>query len=619
MSTLFGYNGKMAYINLDDNSVVIKDLDPKIAEEYVGGANLSAKLTYDLLSDNDYEVLKSDPYASINPLIFSTGPLTGSAAPCSGRYCVTAISPLTGIWGESTSGGFLPVILRRCGYDAIVITGEAKQPTYIFINDTNIEFKDASNIWGKNTRETSESIKKELNDEKVRIACIGRGGEKLVKYAAIINDEGRAAGRCGLGAIMGKKKLKALVVNGKQKIEYADRDALIKTGKDTTKTILTYFQTIFIGHYGSLSYSDIGMVLGDTPANYFTNTEFRAENLTGRALREQYPVIKYACAGCKIGCGGTTIYNLEGKDVEIDGPEYETMASFGPLCGINDFAPILEANHICNLEGIDTISSGVSIAFLIYLVENKIGIENIQKHLTDINLDEIRWGNGEILLKLLGKIIRRDGIGDILADGTRIMAEKLGVDPELAAHVKGLEIPMHDPRAYAGQALTYMISCIGASHKKGEPYALDGELCSFKGVRKGDRFVIQGREKVVVSMQDIASIFDSALLCSYSGVNIPVFGRLLKAATGFDSLFKSKTFMQAGERGTTLKRLISCKLGINKKDDKLPKIVTKVLESGGTAGYKLELAESLEQYYIIRGWDENGIPTEEKLKQLGIL
>ncbi len=619
MSTVFGYNGKIVYINLSENKVEVKDLDPKIAEEYIGGANLSAKLTYDLLSDQDYETLKLNPFDPINPLIFSTGPLTGTATPSSGRYCVTGISPLTGIWGESTSGGFFPVVLRRCGYDAVVITGEAAEPTYLFINDTNVEFKNASSIWGKNTRETTDLIKKELNDDKVRIACIGKGGENLVKYAAVINDEGRAAGRCGLGAIMGSKKLKALVINGRQKIEYANREELMKTGKDALKTSLTLFQSLFISHDGSLSYTDIGMVLGDVPANYFTNTEFQAEILTGRALKEKYPVIKYSCAGCAIGCGRKTIYPKNGDEIDIDGPEYETVASFGPLCGVIDFDPILEANHLSNLEGVDTISSGVSIAFLMYLVENNIGIENIKNYLKDINLDEIRWGNSEVLLKLLDKIINRDGIGDLLAEGVKIMANKLGVDPGLAAHVKGLEIPMHEPRAYLGQALTYMTSCVGASHKKGEFYALDGEICSFKGIRKGDRFIIDGREKTVIAMQDIAAIYDSNVTCSYAGVNTPLLMRLLKAATGFDSLGKSRLFMRAGERGSNVKRLISCKLGVKKEDDYLPEIVTRALKSGATAGIKLDLFENLNVYYQTRGWDENGVPTEEKLKELGII
>jgi len=618
MTQLFGYNGKIAYIDLSNQKIDVKDLDPHIAEKYIGGVGLSAKLTYDLLTDKDYEILKSDPFAGNNPLIFATGPLTGTATPSSSRYSVTGISPLTGIWGEATSGGFFPVALRRCGYDALVITGKAKEPLYLSVNDGDISFKDAENIWGKNTRETTELIRKKLGDGKIHLACIGQAGENLVKYAAIMNDEGRAAGRCGLGALMGKKKLKALVVKGKKTIEYYSKDELISKGKDSLRNIHNSFAINFFSHYGTLIYSDMGMVLGDIPANYFTNTEFVAENLTGRALKEQYPVLKYACAGCTIGCGRTTIIEINGEEVKVDGPEYETTASFGPMCGIFDFKPVIQANQICNLEGVDTISSGVSISFLIYLVENKIAIDKIQKYLSDITLEEIKWGNSEIMLKLLNKIIRKEGIGELLAEGVRIMANKLGVDPGLAAHVKGLEIPMHDPRAYAGQALTYMTCCIGASHEKGDFFNIDGDAASFSKIRKSDRFNINEREESVMALQDLTCIYDSCVICNFPHINIPVMGRLLKAATGFESLGKKKLFMRTGERASNVKRLISCKLGTTRKDDILPEIVTRVLESGGTAGFKLDLSENLKTYYKKRGWNDNGVPTNEKLDELEI-
>jgi aldehyde:ferredoxin oxidoreductase len=619
MEKLLGYNGKIAYIDLSALKVEIKDLDPKIAEDHIGGVGLSVKLTYDLLSDGDYTTLKEDPFSSINPLIFATGPLTGTATPSSSRYSVSGISPLTGIWGEATSGGFFPIALRRSGFDAIVITGEAKEPTFIVVNNGEIEFKDANMLWGKDTRETIDLIRNNLNDEKIRVACIGKGGEKLIKYAAVINDEGRAAGRCGLGALMGKKKLKALAIKGKASIDYSDRESIMKTSQSVLRSIKAGFATNFFSHYGTLIYSDMGMVLGDIPANYFTNTEFVSENLTGRALKEQYPVIKYACAGCTIGCGRTTIAEIEGNQIEIDGPEYETTAAFGPMCGILDFKPILLANHICNLDGIDTISSGVSISFLIYLVENSIAIDNISKYLSDIKLEEIRWGNDQIVLKLLKKTINREGIGDILAEGVKIMAEKLGVDPDLAAHVKGLEFPMHDPRAYICQALSYMTCCCGANHNKGDFYNIDGDAASYTKMRKGDRFTVNGREPSVILYQDLTNIYDSAVICNFTHINIPLLTRLLKASTGFSSLGNKKNIFLVGERATNLKRLISCKLGCKREDDYLPKIVTTALESGGSAGIKIDLEDNLKTYYQIRGWDwETGWPTKEKLDELGI-
>ncbi|MHA1148629.1 MAG: aldehyde ferredoxin oxidoreductase family protein [Promethearchaeota archaeon] len=620
MEKMIGYNGKIAFIDLKDDNISIKDLDPKIAEDYIGGVGLSAKLTYDLLTDSDYETLKKDPLSGINPLIFSTGPLTATATPSSSRYAVTGISPLTGIWGESTSGGFFPMALKRSGFDAIVIIGESETPKYIIIKEGKIELKDASNVWGKNTRETISTIKEELGEKTIRMACIGKAGENLVKYAAIINDEGRAAGRCGLGALMGKKKIKALAVKGSNKIELADKEVLKRTRKNAIQTIHNAFSTNFFSNHGTLCYTDMGMVIADIPSNYFTSTEFVAERITGHALKEQYPVIKYACSGCTIGCGRTTIAEIDGKEVEIDGPEYETVAAYGPLCGITDFDPILITNHICNLEGVDTISSGVSIAFLIYLVENNLAKEKIESFLKDIAIDEIKWGNHDLIVKLLNQIIKREGIGDLLAEGVRKMAEKLEIDPELAAHVKGLEIPMHDPRAYHGQALSYMTCCIGASHEKGDFFNIDGDAATFRKISKGDRFNINGREAAVAALQDMTNVFDSAVICNFPHISIATMTRFFKAATAFASLGNAKKMQKAGERGTTLKRVINCKLGITRQDDKLPKIVTKTLKSGGSAGIELNLEENLKAFYKARGWDwETGAPTKEKLEELGIL
>ena len=577
---MLGYNGKIAYINLSSSNIEIKDLDPKIAEDYIGGANLSAKLTNDLLSDADYKTLKTDPYAEINPVIFSTGPLTGTAIPSSSRYCVTGISPLTRIWGESTSGGYFPIALRKSGYDALVIVGKSDTPKYISIIEGKIEIKDATSIWGKNTRETIDLIRKGESDDKIRIACIGKGGENLVRYACVINDEGRAAGRCGLGALLGSKKLKAIAVRGKSTIEVNDKAELIKNAKNARQTTENAFSSLFFSNHGTLCYGDMGMVVGDIPANYFTSSEFITENLTGKALKEQYPVISYGCAGCTIKCGRTTIIEEDGKEIEIDGPEYETMAAFGPMNGIFHFGPVLKANHICNLEGVDTISSGVSISFLIYLVENQIAINEISMNLSEIQVDDLRWGNEEVVIKLLNKIINREGIGNLLAEGVRIMAEKLGVDPELAAHVKGLEIPMHDPRAYAGQALSYATCCVGANHEKGDFFNIDGEAASFIAVRKGDRFDINGRETSVILLQDLMSILDSAVVCNFPHIKFNIVAKIFEASTGISSFKNKKKLIMTGERGTNVKRVISCKLGLTREDDKLPKHVTTALKSG---------------------------------------
>jgi len=621
---LYGYNGKILFVDLSRESFEIKDLSPKIAQEYLGGTGLSAKITYDLLSEDDYIKLKENPYSEVNPLIFATGPITGTIRPNSGRYTVSGISPLTGIWGEGSSGGLFCISLRNSGFDAIVFLGKANRLNYVYIHDGNVEFKDASKLHGKDCYETQKLIKDELNKPKVRIACIGPGGENLVKYGVIINDEGRVVGRCGLGALMGSKNLKALVVDGKEKINLADNEV----GKELRKQAQLEREANPMGNlgnllftlYGTNMYLDLGMVSGDTPGYYFTETEFFAENLTSKTLTEEYPMFSYGCAGCTLKCGKSTIIEIDGNEIESDGPEYESVAALGTLCGVFDSKAVLLANHLCNKLGIDTISCGVSIAFLIYLAENNIGIDKIKQFLNDIPIQDIKWRNGEVVCRLIEKIVNREGIGDILAEGVRIMAEKLEVDPELAAHVKGLEIPMHEPRAFAGQALSYMTGCVGANHNKCDWYAAESGTINIPilRIKRGkNRYDITGREQGLVNLQDLRAIDDSAVNCNFATPKLEHIIGYINAATGFN--YNRKSLMKVGERINNLKRLISCNLGITRKDDRLTNHNMKVLSSGRTKGVKLDLEDNLKKYYSIRSWDwETGRPTEEKLKELGI-
>lgn len=621
--SLKGYNGKIAYVNLSEQKTEIKDLDPQIAEEYLGGTGLSSKITYDLLSESDYNILRVDPYSEINPLIFATGPVTGTVRPSSGRYSVTGISPLTKIWGEGTSGGTFCISLRNSGFDAIVITGKAKNPIYLYVHDGIIEFKSAVNTWNKDTYETQEIIKKELDNSRVKVATIGIAGENLVKYAGIINDEGRAIGRCGLGSLMGSKNLKALAIHGTNRVQIADIELskkILREAQDKEKNDFIKATTSNIyRHYGTNSYLDIGMAMGDTPGYYFTESEFFAEKLTAKTLKETFPVFNYGCAGCTLHCGKRTIINHDGKEIEVDGPEYESVAALGPMVGVFEPKNVVLSSHKCNIYGFDTISGGVSISFLIYLVENNLGIEIIKQYLKDIKIEEIKWGNGDLVLKLIDKISTRDGIGDVLAEGVRIMAEKFKVDPELAAHVKGLEVPMHDPRAFAGQALSYMTCCIGASHEKCDWFSAEmGNVAYTKlRIKSGDRQKIDRREKGVMALQDLRAIDDSAVNCNFRNPKLADFIGYINAATGLN--YNRASLLKVGERINNVKRVISCNLGISRADDKLAGINTRVLNKGKIAGIKLDLESNLKRYYQDRGWDwETGKPTEEKLKELGI-
>lgn len=627
MSEIIGYNGKIAYVDLKTKTVKIEPLDEQIARDYLGGAGLSAKLIYDLLDESAYKTLKQDPYSPTNPLVFATGPVTGTDRPASGRYSVCAISPLTNIWGESTSGGHFCIDLRNSGFDAVVFTGKAEKPTYLYLSEGNFVFKDAKKLWGKDTYETQELVRTELDNKKVKVACIGLAGEKLVRYACIMNDEGRAAGRCGMGAVMGSKNLKAFAILGSP--NHVSQTPNKQEIRDHRKRINFILEDDLVGGivpkvfniFGTNTYMDMGMFAGDVPAYYFTETEFPAELLTAKTLKEQFPMFITGCARCTLRCGKQTVIADGSEEILVDGPEYESMASFGTLTGTFDPKLVILAHHYGNVYGIDTISCGVAIAFLIYLVENNIAIKSIKKYLKTIDFEDIHWGNGELVLKLLKLISERKDIGDLLAEGVRIIADKLGVDPELAAHVKGLEIPMHDPRAYAGQALSYMTACCGANHQKCDWFQVESQSIAFPEyqINPGNRFDITGRERGVIAFQDIRAIDDSAINCDFE--TPPKFSDIAKyISLATDYKYSPKILLQVGERMTNLKRLISCNLGITRDDDRLPGIVLQILEHGPTEGVKLNLENNLKTYYKLRGWDwKTGHPTIAKLEELRIL
>jgi len=620
---LFGYNGKIAYVDLIEKKVDIKDLNHQMAKKYLGGSGLSAKLIYDILTEEDYRIIKNNPFSEKNPIIFATGPITGTIRPSSGRYCVSGISPLTRIWGEGTSGGFFCISLRNSGFDAIIITGKAINPIYLYIYNGNIEFKDASSIWGNDTYKSQEMIITELNNDKVKVATIGIAGEKLVKYAGIFNDDGRCVGRGGFGALMGSKNLKALSIHGTNKINLVNpstgKEILKKANKAAMSDFLKTAIPMVFKLYGTNAYFDIASVMGDLPGYYFTETEFFTETLTGKTLREEYPVLDSGCAGCILRCAKTTIMEVNGEEIRVKGPEYEGVGALGPMVGIFDSKQVILANHLCNIYGIDNISAGVCISFLIYLVENNLATEQINQRIKDINIEEIKWGNGDLVLKLIEKISKKEDIGDLLSQGVRAMAKELGVDPELAAHVKGLEIPMHDPRAFAGQALSYMTSSVGANHNQGDWYFIDAGVHAFPKIRAkaGDRYIIKGRERGVKALQDLRAIDNSAVNCIFMSPSLNDIIGYINAATGFN--YDRKSLLLVGERINNLKRVINCKLGITRHDDKLPNHVMKVLKTGKTAGIKLDLEDNLKRYYKDRGWDwETGYPTQEKLDELGL-
>lgn len=602
---MYGYQGKFLNVDLSAQNTREMPLAEDDLKNFIGGASLAAKLIYGHVKKG------MDPLAPESPLVFSTGPFTGTTIPMVSRYAVCGISPLTGYWGEATSGGSFPFRLKGSGYDGLFITGKAKTPVYLFIDNGSAQLKDAGHLWGKDTYETQKILKDELGDAKPSVAGIGPAGERLVRYACIMNDRGRAAGRCGLGALMGSKNLKAVVVAGNVKPELADSKKIKKLTKEAQATVRGNLLSVAFREYGTMMYTDMGMYLGDVPVKYFTKSIFPAEKVTGQALRQAYAVEYAACLGCPIGCGR----EVRGFRPDLDpvhGPEYETSVAFGPLCMNFDLDSIIQANHLCNAHGIDTISAGVSIAYAMYLSEQ--GVLTKDKAGLDI-----KWGNGETVLKLVQMIIEQEGIGKLLAQGTLKMAREFGRDQTEAAQVKGLEMPMHDPRAYHGMAISYATGPRGACHLKGDYYNVDlgppvPELEIFPGARTTAE---GGKAASAAKYQSLKDLYDSLTLCKFAPLSVTQISEILSGITGWK--YEPKDILAAGDRSINIKRAISIKLGLTREDDRLPQICLEPLPEGSTAGVVPDMDRLLKEYYEHRQWDwETGKPKKEKLIELGL-
>lgn len=599
-----GYHGRFLKVNLSALQTEDMPLDEAVLKSFIGGASLAAKLLYDCLQPG------MDPLAPESPLIFATGPFTGSSIPMVSRYAVCGISPLTGYWGEATSGGAFPFRLKQAGYDGIFLTGKADKPVYLFMDNGKAELRDASDLWGKDIFETQAKLKAAIGQTGLGMACIGPAGENLAKTAGIMNDAGRTAGRCGLGALMGSKNLKAVVATGKLRAEVADPEKVKEMTKEGLSAIRQNLITPAMREYGTLMYTDMGMTLSDVPVKYFTKSVFPAAKLTGQALRQRYTVENFACVGCPIGCGREVKNFREGLE-HVDGPEYETVIAFGPLCMNFDFDSIIEANYLCNAHGIDTISLGVSIAYAMHLYE--LGI--LTKEQAGM---EILWGDGPTVVKLVEMSIRQEGIGKLLSQGTLKMAEAFGRDPGEAAQVKGMEMAMHDARAFTGMALSYATGPRGACHLKGDYYNIElGNFILEYNILPGDRFSSEGKAEMVAKYQNFRDLFDSLTLCKFAAYTPTLICSILNALTGWD--YTPETLLETGERSIAIKRAVSNKLGLTRAEDKLPKICMEALKEGSSADKTPNMDLMLKEYYAYRNWDwETGKPSREKLLALGL-
>ena len=601
-----GYFNKFLKVDLSENLTAELPISDDDLERYVGGSTLAAKLIYDTVQP------KMDPLSPDSPMVFATGPFTGSGSPMVSRLAICGISPATGLWGEATTGGKFPTRLKGCGYDGILITGRSEKPVYLYVHGEKAEIRDAAHLWGAgDIYDTQKKIMADV-DDRASVACIGMAGEQMIHCANIMNDEGRAAGRCGMGALMGSKNLKAVVVSGNQKARPANPESLKARITEARDCIRSNANTNAYRLYGTNFYMDLAMRLADAPARYFTKSIFPAAKLHGPAFRERYNMSSYACSGCPVGCG-RVIKDFKPDIPRVDGPEYETVGAFGPLCMNFDIDSVVMANHLCNAHGIDTISVGVSIAFAMHLFEKGVLTQETAGM-------DIRWGDSAVILKLIDMIIHQEGIGKVLSRGVKQMAVELGADPEEAAHVKGLEIPMHDPRAYQGSALTYAVGPRGACHLKGGFYSLDApgnEVGLDLGITFTDKNNPDQKGALSAKILHFCEVYNSFTLCQFSPLPASLIAGLFSDITGMP--YKSMDLLTFGERSLNLKRAINNILGVTREDDKLPKIARMALKEGATAGIEPDMEKMLSEFYQVCDWDwQTGKPKKEKLLSLGL-
>jgi len=603
---MHGYLGKLLRVDLCAGRVWDEPLNEAYARGYVGGSGLSARYLYDMVDG------ETDPLGPGNPLVFMAGPTVGTAMPSAGRYSVCALSPLTRLWGEANSGGFWGPELRFAGYDGIIITGASAGPVWLSIVEGAAELRDAAELWGLDSYETQERCRAQLGQPRARVACIGQAGENLALMAAVMNAHGRAAGRTGMGAVMGAKRLKAIAVRGTGRIPVADPEGLRAVAQEITASVEEDMAAMSLRLAGTAGYVDLGLMYGDVPIRYFQQGEWpEAAGLSGVEMVERFQKRNRACYRCPIACGRETRAPSYGAEV-VDGPEYETVIALGSLMMVSDLEAVIYAGHLCNCHGLDTISTGAAIALACELFERGLMTE------ADTDGLAIRYGDADMAHRLIGMMARREGIGELLAQGSQALAERFGV-PELAVTVNRLDLPMHDPRAFHGMAVTYALSSRGACHMQGDMYGGDvGQGVPFElGIAPGDRFE-SSEEKGRTSARQHAwrSLYNALPLCQFQNPGAEQVARAVRAITGWEA--DAESLLATGMRIATLKRLLNLKRGLTRSAERLPELATRPLE-GGTEGHVPDLKELLRGAYAELGWDVGtGQPLPEALAGLGI-
>ena len=600
---MFGWTGNILRVDLSNGTVKKEPLNLQDAKMYLGARGLATKIYMNEVDPN------VDPLSAENKLIFMTGPLTGTFAASSGRYEVVTKAPLTGTIGASNSGGHFGPELKFAGFDGIIFEGKSEIPVYLYINDDKVELKSAEHLWGNNVFETTDEVLKETSMG-ARVACIGPAGEKGVLFATVMNDKHRAAGRSGLGAVMGSKKLKAIAVTGSNSVKVAKPKEFLESCIDARNKLKAHPVTSTgLPTYGTQILINILNESGALPTRNWRDGGYfeHAEETSGETLTEKYLVRNKGCFGCSIGCGRVTRIP-EGKFKSFgEGPEYESGWSYGANCGVRDLAAISKANFICNELGVDPITMGCTIACAMELSERGI-----------LSKDEIgrtlKFGDAEAIVELTEMTGKREGFGDKLAQGSYRLAASFGY-PELSMSVKRQEMPAYDGRGVQGMGLAYATSNRGGCHVRG--YLTSPEILGVP--QKLDPLVTTDKAQWLKIFQDLTAVVDSAGVCLFTtfALGLPEYSAMLRSALGWD--IPDEEILKIGERIWNLERLFNIDAGFSKADDTLPpRLLEEPMPSGPAKGKVVELQEMLIEYYQVRGWDENGIPTDEKIEELSL-
>jgi aldehyde:ferredoxin oxidoreductase len=630
-----GYQGKILRINLTTGRVSKEQLDDSTVRNYLGGDGFLAHYLYTELKGGE------DPLGGKNKIVISTGPLTGTAWPTSGRFVMGAHSPLTGFWGESNCGGFFGPELKAAGYDAMIIEGKAAKPSMVVINDGEVAVKDAKHLWGRDTRDVTLELRKD--DPETQVLCIGIAGENKVRYACVMSNLYRAFGRSGLGAVWGSKNLKAVTVRGTGKVTVADHDAFYKLAFDAHQRVMKSPQGRQMFRYGTNLLVSAKQAIGEFITRNHSEGNFEgADKLAAEYLADKFQGRPRACFGCTNACKEVYVSSPDNPwmpNFTVEGPEYEGTAFFGSNLGIDDYDFILYASDLCNRYGYDQISVGAVISFIVECAEKGL----ISRKEAD-GLD-LGWGKKESVIKLMHKIAKREGFGGILAEGVKRAAAKIGRGSEkYALHVKGQEISGQDGRTHRSAALTHAVGARGADHLRslvtvdqlgykdaaGKRYK---KLLEGKSVAEKERILNdlcnpyseKHKAFAVKVTEDVFCIRDSLVVCWYTCGWPPIFwiedfARVLPSVTGIEEFGSPEELMKVGERIQNVKRLFNLREGLTAADDTLPKRFTEEpMPAGPGKGQKANLKVMLDEYYKLRGWDrKTGKIKPATLKRLGL-